>query len=98
MLLQDWLNGSLTNPLNTDIWIIPFLEFGFIIFLMLTMIYCYKKMRIWVIMVLIYGFSLIFGMMSIMSFSVPFSPYIQMFFILFQTLLFITTSIEVFRK
>lgn len=91
-------NDTLNPNLNYTTWINPFIEFFFLMGLIITMIYMYRKMRIWVLILFIFLFSIIFGMISIMNFSVPFSPYIQIFFILFQTIVFFITSMEVFKK
>jgi hypothetical protein len=98
MILQNSSVNPYDLPINFSEWIFPFIEFFFIIFLLCLMGYLYKKMRIWVMILLVFTFSLIFGIISIMRFDIPFSPYIQIFFILFQTIIFLSTSIEVFKS
>lgn len=49
------------------------------------------------IILCVFSFSLIIGMISIRDGSIPFSPYIQMFFLLFQSILFTIGSLEVYN-
>lgn len=97
-IFQSAWNETYVPNLNVDVWIIPFLEFFFLMILILIMVYLYRKMRVWLLILMVFLFSLVFGMISIMSFSIPFSPYIQIFFMLFQSIVFLQTSLEVFKK
>jgi hypothetical protein len=97
-ILQSAFNNTYVPSLNIDAWIIPFLEFFFLMILLLIMVYLYRKMRVWLLILTVFLFSLVFGMISIMSFAIPFSPYIQIFFMLFQSIVFFQTSLEVFNQ
>ncbi len=56
-----------------------------------------KKFDIWVIVLIIFSFSLIIGIQAL-QWNIPFTPYIQIFFILIQTTFFIYDSIKTFKK
>ena len=86
MDILDW--GSLFEP---------FLVLFVLIILMGLMILIYTKLRIWVISLVIFLFSLIFGMMSISYEFLPFTPYLSIFFLLFQTVFFLLISMEMFK-
>ena len=69
----------------------------FILFLiMIITIIVYFKIRIFLIILVIYSFSLIIGMSALSETSIPFSPYLQIFFLLFESVIFLMTSIEVY--
>jgi len=60
---------------------------GFLIFLMILMIVCYMKIRVFPIMVGLYVFSLVIFTVSL-GVELPLNPYIQIMFIIIQTLFF----------
>ena len=64
---------------------------------MLVMLVLYTKLRRFVLITVVFLFSLVIGMMSIQETSIPFSPYIQIFFLLFQTIIFLITSLRVYQ-
>lgn len=68
-----------------------------IIFLMLLMVYLYRKVGIWYLSLGILMFSIIIGINSLSFNSIPFTPYFQSFFILFQTIIFLIHSIEMYK-
>jgi len=72
-----------------------FVMFG-LIFLMGLMIFLYLKMRVFPLMVIVYGFSLWMFSYSL-NVDFPLTPIFQIFFIVFQSVLFIITSIEVYN-
>lgn len=76
----------------------PIMTFFAIIFLFAIMIFCYLKIRIFVVILGIYLFSLIIGILSFNESVIPFTPYLQIFFLFFQTTIFVVVSIEVFEK
>lgn len=76
----------------------PIMTIFIIIFLFALMIFCYLKIRIFVVILAIYSFSLIIGIMSFSESIIPFTPMLQIFFLLFQTIFFIITAIETFEK
>ena len=69
-----------------------------LIFLMLSMLYLYKKYKEkFELIVSVFLFSLIIGIDSL-SYTIPFTPYIQLFFLLFQTIFFISFSIDYYNR
>ena len=74
----------------------PILSVFILIILMVIMLIVYVKLRIFLVILVIFLLSLIIGITSIMDYSLPFSPYLQILFILFQSVIFIITSIGVF--
>lgn len=65
---------------------------------MCLMIFFYLKKRNWIIILIIFLFSLIFGVMSLSAVDIPFTPYAQIFFLLFQSIFFTLTSIELWER
>jgi len=76
----------------------PIMVLFVIIFLFGLMIFCYLKIRVFVVILGIYLFSLIIGILALSESIIPFTPYLQIFFLIFQTIIFIIVSIEVFNK
>lgn len=81
------------NQLDWSLVLIPFLSIFIIIVLLLLMLYLYLKARNFLIILVVYLFSLIIGISSLTTLYIPFTPFIQIFFILFQTVIFILTAI-----
>lgn len=69
----------------------------FIIALIGLMLICYLKVRILLVILLVFLFSLIIGVMFLSIENVPFTPYIQIFFILFQSVFLIITFVEAYN-
>jgi len=65
----------------------PLIEIVIIIFLIILMIYCYRHFDGFWIMTIILVFSVIFGIISLANFQLPFTPFIQTFFIVIQLLM-----------
>lgn len=63
---------------------------------MIIMVVLYTKVRIFLVILTVFLFSLVIGMSSLEQFDIPFSPYIQIFFLVFQSIFFLMTSIEVY--
>ena len=61
-------------------------------FFMGLMILLYVKYRWFVVILLVFLFSLVVGTISITDNILPFSPYLQMFFMTFQSIIFFITS------
>lgn len=74
----------------------PLLSLFILFMLMILMIILYLKMRVFLIVLVLFLFSLVIGMSSIQEGAIPFSPYIQIFFLLFQTTIFFIVSMGVF--
>lgn len=70
------------------------LSFFTIMALMVLMLTLYFKYRFFHIMLIVFLFSIVIGMLSIADYSLPFSPYIQLFFMTFQSVIFILTSYD----
>lgn len=60
-----------------------------IIFLICLMIFCYFKFRKVLPAIAILGFSFLIGMEFLISNFIPLTPYIPIFFIVFQTIMFL---------
>ena len=93
MILQNY-----TNIVDMTSMITPFLSLFFILFLIGMMLLCYAKFRVFLLILVIYLFSLIIGVMFLEIENIPFTPYVQIFFILFQSCIFIVVSIELYEN
>lgn len=82
---------------NLESFLTPILDVGILIAFMILMIYCYAKLRIFPLILLITLISLIIGVISIELSYNPFTPYFQVFFILFQIVFFLKTSMDYFQ-
>ena len=60
----------------------------FIILLIVLMIYCYVKIKRFLPILLVFLFSIIIGILSFSGSYLPFTPWFQLFFMLFQTIFF----------
>jgi len=60
----------------------------FIIMLMVLMIYCYVKIDSFLPVLVVFLFSIVIGMISFSGSYLPFTPWFQLFFMLFQTIFF----------
>ena len=74
------------------------LTFMLLIILMLLMIYIYAKNRRFTIILVIFLFSLVIGMTAFSVEGVPLTPYFQLLFLLFQTVIFILTAIDLYQE
>lgn len=75
----------------------PFLGVFVLIILMIIMVILYKYIRIWLVILIVFLFSLIIGVNSLALEYIPFNPYLSIFFILFQSCFFIVISIETYK-
>ena len=64
------------------------ISIAFLLFLMILMIYFYVKIEKFLPVLLIFLFSIVIGMVSFNGSYLPFTPFIQLFFMLFQTIIF----------
>jgi len=69
----------------------------FIIALIGLMLLCYLKIRIPLVILFIFLFSLIIGILFLSVENIPFTPYIQLFFLFFQTIFLIITFLELYN-
>lgn len=74
----------------------PFLNIIILIFFIGLMLVCFFKFRVFLVILTIFLFSIIIGVMSIAISEIPFTPYLQIFFILFQGIIFLKFSLEVY--
>ena len=74
----------------------PMLSSMFVIVLIALMLIAYVRFRIFLVILTIFLFSLVIGMESITVNDMPFTPFIQIFFMLFQTIFFILTVFKTF--
>ena len=95
MLFETW-NESL--PQFDVLGVYPLMTFFALMFLFGLMLYCYMKVRVFLVILVIYLFSLIIGFMALNESIIPFTPYLQIFFLIFQSIIFIIVALEVFRK
>lgn len=73
----------------------PYLTFASLIFLLILHLYCYLKVRRFLINLVIYLFSLIIGYQAFNESTIPFTPFIQIFFLFFQTTILLIMALEV---
>ena len=71
-----------------------FMHFAILFFLILLMIYCYKKIDDYLPIIAIYGFSLVMGIEAFAHPHSPFTPTFELFFLVFQSFLFMMTALE----
>ena len=74
----------------------PYIVLSLIILfsLLIIMVVLYTKIRVFLIILTVFLFSLIFGIFCIIDNVIPFTPYFQLFFLLFQGILFLLTSLD----
>lgn len=68
-----------------------------ILVLIILMLYFFRHYKDYLPILVIYLFSLVIGMNSFI-YGIPFTPYIQIFFILLQTSLILTTSLNYYNS
>ena len=81
------------EPLETEVPLIFIHIFILVLFIVL-MIYTYKSIKEFLIIVIVYGFSMIIGFEYMIHGHPPFSPMIEIFFLLFQSGIFLLSSLE----
>jgi len=87
----------LFQEFNISLEIEPIICITVLIFQLLLSIYFYKKIRIFMLISVNYIFSIIITITSF-QYNIPFSPYIQIFILLIQSVLFLETMLEVLSK
>jgi len=85
--MLDWTN--IFAPMSTIAIYIIFIA------LMIIVLH-FEKIRIFTIVLVIFLFSIVIGILSMSIKELPFNPYLPLFFILFQSILFIKFTIEVY--
>ena len=94
-MLETW---NITDPQYDILGFFPLMTLFAIIFLFMLMIFCYLKVRIFIVILVIYIFSLVIGLSALNESIIPFTPYLQIFFLLFQSVFFILVALEVFER
>lgn len=92
------LQTNYTNIIDFSDMLTPFLALFFILFLIGIMTFCYLKMRVFLVILVIFLFSLIIGVMFMSYEFIPFTPYLQIFFIMYQSIILIVVSIELYEN
>lgn len=69
-----------------------------IVILMLLLIYSFRTLKDYLMIIIVYSFSLYFGMNGMTHPHIPFSPMFEIFFLVFQTGIFILASLEMYEK
>jgi len=83
---------------DMDTFITPLISLLILFLLMIFMLALYLKVRIFLIILIVFLFSLVMGVSALENGNLPFTPYIQNFFLLFQTMIFLLTTFGVFKK
>lgn len=76
----------------------PILMVVILFVLMAFMVVLYITLRKFLVILTVFLFSLVIGGVAIVEFAIPFSPYLQLFFLLFQTIFFMQTSFEYLER
>jgi len=71
-----------------------FAHFILIFVLIILMIYFSKRIKYYTVIIVIYLFSLIIGFESLAHPHIPFTPMFELFFIIFQTSIFIHIALD----
>jgi len=74
-----------------------FAVISILLFLIVLMLFLYKKINKFLPTLILFLFSLIIGVSSIAIISLPFIPYFSLFFILFQLSIFIMKSLKIYK-
>lgn len=74
----------------------PLMTFFSLLFLLVFMVYAFIKIRRFLVIVVIYLFSLIIGLYGFSESNIPFTPYFQIFFIIIQSVFFLTFTLELY--
>lgn len=90
MIYQDTLDSFDWITIFT-----PALSVFILFFLLVLMLIIHWKIRNWLFELIIFLFSIIIGLISMSNGNIPFTPYLQLFFIILQAFIFIQTTIEV---
>jgi hypothetical protein len=64
----------------------PFISFMIFVLMMVLTLYCYSKLKWFELMILIYAISLTISLISIGQNILMFTPFFQIFFMFFQTI------------
>lgn len=73
-------------------------QFLVLIFFMLLMLYLFMKIVNFLPILIVYTFSLLIGLESFTHLHTTFSPLLELFFLMFQTTLFLLASFNIFES
>lgn len=91
MILQSYDYSELfPTSLLTSVFIL--------LFMLLLMLLVIWKFKIWILGLIIFIFSIIFGTMAFGIAELPFQPYLPLFFLVIQSILFIKLSLDTWKK
>jgi len=76
----------------------PLFSVIILIILMLIMVSLYRKVKIWLVIFIMFILSLLIGINSLLLDYIPFNPYLSIGFILFQFTFFILISIKLYKR
>ncbi len=76
----------------------PVVELMILLFLMFIQLWMYRKKKVFIFITLFGLAGLIFGAISIANHVLPFSPWLQVMFILFNFVMIVMTAIESYNK
>lgn len=71
-----------------------FVHVAILFFLIVLILYCYQKIDDYIPVVAVYSFSLMIGVESLAHPHAPFSPMLEIFFLIFQTTIFLLVAME----
>lgn len=83
--------------LDWNIVLQPFLAIIILLILLIIMMILCLKTRLFLPILVVFLFSLIIGFNSIALENIPLNPYLSIFFILFQSVMFIETSLQQYK-
>lgn len=86
---MNWNNQSILTPL---------IEFMIILFIIMFITYLFVKVRIPNLIIVVYLISIIVCVISIRSYTIPYTPLIQLLALLFSTVIFIYTMFDYNKK
>ena len=85
------------EPLEAEVPLI-FIHIFILVMFIVLMLYTYKNIKEFMIIVIVYGFSLITGFEYMIHGHPPFSPMIEIFFVFFQSGIFLLSSLEYVKE
>ena len=85
------------NPFSLDS-LTPILMIAFLIMLLLVLFYCYNKIRIPLLIFVVYIFILFIGFTTMKDKTIPLTPYIQILIMLISTVIMISVISDLFER
>lgn len=76
----------------------PLIAFFTLVLLMFLALYLYLKVRRFLLSVVVFVFSLIIGINALSQTDIPFTPMIQIFFLVFQICIILIMSVEAYNS